>query len=208
MNNDRVDPSLGRVHLHTGPFSRSNTINLRNQMNQVYKLAEQEHYETGRPLSECGRDHAHEIILDYLNRVYPRENGQWIHRPNCGWYFENENSNNLNNSWSSSREIVNVTNSRNLKDPQNEEEYLRSIKPSRVLLNQQTNSYAKNRMMSHKLSKNLKKKNDLLNDYEEDYLSEDLNDLNKSEKSQENDFGQNDGIPSSAIQAMFQKMFS
>lgn len=208
MNNDRVDPSLGRVHLHTGPFSRSNTINLRNQMNQVYKLAEQEHYETGRPLSECGRDHAHEIILDYLNRVYPRDNGQWIHRPNCGWYFENENSNNLNNSWSSSREIPNIsTNSRNLKDPQNEEEYLRSIKPSRVLLNQQTNSYAKNRMMNHKLSKNSKKQNDNDYDYEEDYLSEDLNDPNTSRKSQENDL-QNDGIPSSTIQAMFQKMFS
>lgn len=198
MNTDRVDPSLGRVHLHNGPFSRSNTLDLRQHMNQVYKLAEQEHRETGRPLSECGNQYAHEIILDYLNRVYPRDNGQWIHRPNCGWYFETERSDSLGNSWSSSHSSKPIF---NLNNPHDEELYLKSIKPQLT----DNKSYAKNRRQNHfnKFTQNREEDEYSDSQYE---LSDDPSTLPQAEQGH----GPEDenGIPSSAIQEMFQRMFS
>lgn len=150
MSEHDIDKTLTTVHLHDGPFSRTNTINVRSAMSKIHKISMEECRETGRPLGECARDHAYTIMLDHLENNYPRENGQWVHRPNFGWVFEKEdNSECLNHSWKRSEHADNMSSSMCtdsssytqraqgtpvvIRTAQEEDSYINSIKPKPII---------------------------------------------------------------------------
>lgn len=187
MSEHRVDPTLATVHLHAGPFARSNILTVRSALSKIRQKSTQESLESGRPMGECARDHAHEIMLDYLEKNHPRENGQWIHRPNFGWVFEKEDcgqsashswtrsqgcsgNQSLNSSFSKQSPSNSFQNSKTNMSPSDEDNYVNSLKPvymrspnceCRSTRTLSGNSYAKaKRMNRHSV-----------NDY--DYYSED-----------------------------------